>query len=74
MNNATHEKSIHPVTQSSPDQDDSIDFFQKESMEPLESNEIKGVLNQLNQINFSPRIAAIGAILRYAHEKNEAVH
>lgn len=75
MDNATHENSIHPAIQScSCDQDDFTQFPQDEFMESLESNEIKGILNHLNQINLSPRAVSIRAIMKYAHEKNEAVH
>ncbi len=73
MNNATRENSIHPVILSVPNQDDSIPSSQKDPMELLEPIEIKGILSHLNQISFSPRVVSIRAVLKYAHEKNEAV-
>ena len=74
MNNATHESSIHPVTKTGNDQDDSFQSSKEEPKEALELNEIRGIRNYLDQVNFTPLAASIRAIMKYAHKKNEAVH
>jgi hypothetical protein len=74
MNNATHERSIHPATKTGNARDDSFQSSKEEPMEILELNEIKGIRNYLDQVNFTPRAASIRAIMKYAHKKNEAVH
>lgn len=72
MNNATHESSFHPV--SAPDNKDEADAAPEEFNDASAQKECTTVLNQLDKIRYEPRAATIRAILKYAQEKNEAIH
>ncbi|HEX5555810.1 MAG TPA: hypothetical protein VFX43_21380 [Chitinophagaceae bacterium] len=75
MNNATREDSVRPVSlPPANDQDDSAQFFSEDSFKPIEQQDDSDLLDPLNQIRYTPRAATIRAIMKYAHEKNEAIH
>lgn len=73
MNNATHQKPVHPVSLSH-------HSAGEDSASPLspvsdsEKSNLSKVLSRLNEINYTPRASTIRAIMRYSHEKDEALH
>lgn len=81
MNNATRESFSHSASPF-PDNDrqdscpSASDPFFGSGEDPADagSPDIADALQQLKEIRLSPRASTIRAIMKYAREKNEAIH
>lgn len=71
MNNATREDSCHSVQL--PEDGSPSEPFQ-EIFPSGDDEAYSEVSSQLDKIRFAPRAATIRAIMKYAHEKDAAVH
>lgn len=74
MNNVTHEQSTHPVPLTPQNAGDEELNGQEEHFPELENTNLSEVLSRLDEVRYSPRAETIRAIMRYAHEKDGALH
>lgn len=74
MNNATNEQPLPPVSLPHHEADDSQPVASANQSFGNEKANLSAVLTRLDEIRYAPRAATIRAIMRYAHEKDEALH